>query len=192
MDILYNKQHFLNLLQCVQRQGINQLKQYLCDSDFFTAPASVKYHDSYEGGLCQHSLNVYYYLVKLDDLYKTNLSKESMIVVALLHDLCKVDFYTPVKKDQKIDGKWQQVNTYTYNDDFPCGHGEKSVFRIMQFMRLTKQEILAINWHMGAYDVRANQFNQLDNAYKISPLTFLLHQADMSATYMGSPNETGN
>jgi hypothetical protein len=192
MDILYNKQHFLNLLQCVQRQGISQLNQYLCDSDFFTAPASVKYHDSYEGGLCQHSLNVYRYLVKLDDFYKTHLSKESMIIVGLLHDLCKVDFYVPTKRNQRIDGKWQEVDTYTYNDDFPCGHGEKSVFRIMQFIKLNKQEILAINWHMGAYDVRADQFNQLDSAYRISPLTFLLHQADMSATYMGVENEAGN
>lgn len=184
MDVLNNKKHFLNLLNMVKRNGVDKLIQYLSTTDFFTAPASVDNHDNFEGGLCFHSLNVYYYLDKLNSFYNTNIPKESIIISGLLHDLCKIDFYIPTKKNKKIDDKWQEVHTYTYNDDFPCGHGEKSVFRIMQFMPLNKHEIMAINWHMGAYDVRALQFGQLAKAYKISPLTFLLHQADMSATYM--------
>lgn len=138
-------------------RGSGALLDYLENkSDFFTAPASARYHSAYEGGLCEHSLNVYDCLkdylerTRVAELYGQRYSEETIALVALLHDVCKVGCYKPGTRNVKgEDGRWQQVPTYFYEDPLPYGHGEKSVYIINGFLRLSREEAMAIRWHMG-------------------------------------------
>lgn len=152
----------------IDRGGADNLLAWLESTDFFIAPASAKYHGAYPGGLVEHSLNVYNELISHIDAGTV----ESLTICALLHDICKVDYYEP-------DG----AGGYRINDEFPLGHGEKSVYLIMRHMRLTGNEALAIRWHMGAYDDAARGGSRmLSAAMAVSPLVYELHAADMRAT----------
>lgn len=184
------KDEFISIYKkLIQREGADKLLDYLCSpqSDFFTAPASTRYHGSYKGGLVKHSLNVYHCLKdymareRVKELYHMNYSDETLAVVALLHDICKINCYKVGTRNKKINGEWQQVEVFEYQDDLPYGHGEKSVYIITGFMRLTREEAFAIRYHMG--------FSNNDNPNNISytfehyPLAFALSTADMEATY---------
>ena len=132
-----NRQRFIDIFKSkITRDGSDKLLAYLTSDgcDFFTAPASTRYHGNYEGGLCEHSLNVYDALVdilarpRVRDLYGISYSDESIAIAALLHDLCKVNFYKVSTRNVKNEqGRWEAVPFYTIEDNLPYGHGEKSV-----------------------------------------------------------------
>lgn len=176
----------------IKREGVEELMDYLHNSDFFVAPASTIYHGSYEGGLCEHCLNVYQCLVNECEFtfgkdWQEHISPESVAIVALFHDLCKVNSYEKYLRNVKNEstGKWEQVEAFRKNVMFPLGHGEKSMFILMNYMYLEPMEALAVRWHMGAFDTgEYNNVNELSKAYEKSILAFLLHVADMKATYI--------
>ena len=186
------KERFVNLFrQYIHREGAEELLNYLLSTDFFEAPASARYHSAVAGGLCQHSLNVYdclrAYLARprvqqVYGLTGEDYSEESVAVVALLHDLCKIGCYRPGFRNVKDErGQWQKVATYNFEDDFPFGHGEKSVWMVMKYMKLTDQEAFAIRYHMGfsgEEDART-----VGQALAKFPLAFALNVADSEATY---------
>lgn len=154
-----NKQQIIDIYRnYVKREGSDKLLDYLINkSDFFTAPASTRFHGAYDGGLAQHSLNVYNcfkaYLERdrVRELYNLNASDETIAVCALLHDICKVNVYTRGTRNVKNEetGQWEKVPTFFFDDGLPYGHGEKSVYMITGFMRLTREEAFAIRYHMG-------------------------------------------
>ena len=161
------KQEFIHLLSFVERDGVQSLLEWLESTDFYTAPASTKYHGAYAGGLLEHSLNVFRRLVKRCPAA----DMDTLTIAALLHDVCKIHLY---KKTE--DG-------YRHNEQFPIGHGEKSVILILRHMPLTDEEITAISWHMGAFDSRAGAGRSLSKAWEKCPLALHLHLADMEATW---------
>ena len=184
------KEEFIDIFKThITREGADKLLDYLTNkSDFFTAPASARYHGSYPGGLCEHSLNVYHCLVdylsreRVQELYGLEYSDESIAIVALLHDLCKIGCYKPGTRNVKDEnGKWQSVPTYTFDDPLPYGHGEKSVYMISPYMMLKREEAFAIRYHMG-YSSTEDQRN-ISAAFEMFPLAFALHVADSEATY---------
>jgi hypothetical protein len=174
----------------VKRQGSQEFLDWLLKTDFFTAPASTKYHGACEGGLLLHSLNVY---KTLRERYfeEGKDSEESFAICALLHDLCKAQFYKVSTRNVKNDvtGQWEKVPYYTVEDAFPYGHGEKSVFLIERFMRLKTSEAMAIRWHMGGFDdsARGGSF-AISLAYEKYPLAVKLHLADLESTYLKEKN----
>ncbi len=174
----------------ITREGADKLLEYLSNScDFFSAPASTKHHSCFEGGLALHSINVYKRYKNIlqqeyGEDYRGIISDESIAIISLLHDLCKINTYTIDYRNQKIDGQWVQVPYYAYNNTLPYGHGEKSVYIISGFMRLTREEAMAINWHMGAFDARSQISNDLSEAFKRFPAALLFHVADLEATYL--------
>lgn len=185
------KDEFVEIYQrCIKREGADRLLQHLLSpaSDFFTAPASTRFHGSYEGGLAEHSINVYECLCdyldreRVKELYGIEASEETVAIVALLHDLCKMNFYKPGFRNVKDEnGVWQKVPTYEIDDKLPYGHGEKSVYMISGFMRLTREEAFAIRYHMG---FSGNEpANNVGAAFEMFPLAFALSTADMEATY---------
>ncbi|MDE7362222.1 MAG: HD domain-containing protein [Oscillospiraceae bacterium] len=174
----------------VKRDGSDKLLDFLENkSDFFSAPASTRFHGAYEGGLLRHSLNVYECLVqylareRVKETYKLNVSDETAAIVALLHDVCKVNFYTVSYRNAKDEktGQWEKVPYYTINDTLPYGHGEKSVYMVSGFMRLTREEAMAIRWHMGFSGIEDK--NTIGKALEQYPLAFALSVADMEASY---------
>ncbi len=174
----------------IQREGADKLLEYLTgpQSDFFVAPASTRFHGSYEGGLLEHSINVYYCLKdylsreRVKSEYNLSYTDESIAIVSLLHDLCKVNCYVKGTRNVKDKaGVWQQVPTFEYSDDMPYGHGEKSVYIISGFMKLTREEAFAIRYHMG-FSGSEPQSN-VGSAFEKYPLAFALSTADMEATY---------
>ena len=186
-----NKEEFLQIYnEYVKRQGSQEFLDWLLKTDFFTAPASTKYHGACEGGLLLHSLNVY---KTLRERYfeEGKDSEESFAICALLHDLCKAQFYKVSTRNVKNDvtGQWEKVPYYTVEDAFPCGHGEKSVFLIERFMRLKTSEAMAIRWHMGGFDdsARGGSF-AISLAYEKYPLAVKLHLADLESTYLKEKN----
>ena len=181
------RQEFLDIYaKYVTRDGHDELLKWLDESDFFIAPASTRYHGSYEGGLLEHSLNVYKCLrallahARMEDMYP----EETVAIVALLHDICKVNFYKKGTRNVKEDGKWVQKEAFEIDERFPCGHGEKSVILIQNFMRLTGDEILSIRAHMGGFDTSVKGGDRfIGQIFERCPLAVLLHMADMEATY---------
>lgn len=186
-----HKDEFIKIYnQNIKREGADKLLEYLTSpaSDFFQAPASTRFHLSREGGLCEHSINVYHCLNdflqrdKVENIYKLSVSDESIAISALLHDLCKVNCYKISFRNVKDDnGVWKKVPFYEYADDMPYGHGEKSVYIISGFMRLTREESFAIRYHMGfsgTEDIR-----NIGSAFEKFPLATALYMADMEATY---------
>lgn len=174
----------------ITREGADKLLDYLTNKcDFFTAPASTRYHSAYDGGLAQHSVNVYRCLKdylerpRVRELYKMNrYTEEQIAVVALLHDLCKVDTYKRDFRNVKNEqGVWEKVPTYKTEDELPYGHGEKSVYMIGGFMRLSREEAMAIRWHMGFSGTEDK--NLVGRALEKYPLAFALSTADMEASY---------
>ena len=173
------------------RDGSDKLLEWLEKSDFFTAPASTRFHGAVEGGLVKHSVNVYNRLEKI--LIETELQKtgnmgdsvlETAAICGLLHDVCKVNFYKTEMRNVKVNGNWEQQPYYTVEDQLPYGHGEKAVYIISGFMRLTRDEAMAINWHMGGFDERVKGGSySLGEAFRKYPIALNLHIADMQATY---------
>jgi HD superfamily phosphohydrolase YqeK len=183
-----NKERFISILRTmVQRTGIEKLISKLEQSDFFTAPASTKYHESYQGGLVEHSLNVYDFLMseyQYNERFAKITNPESIAVVALLHDICKMHYYKEEMRNTKDEnGKWIQVPFYTVEDQLPLGHGEKSVFLIKEFIDLSLEEVMAIRWHMGLSEPKEN-YNYISKAFSEFPLALYLHIADMKAIYI--------
>lgn len=185
------KERFEQLLSGVQREGVDKLLEFIRKSDFYTAPASTRHHGAYEGGLLKHSLNVYDCLANKWELdqgiwheHMNGIEEETIILVALLHDLCKTYFYTIEMRNKKNDrGQWESVPFYTVDDKIPYGHGEKSVMMIEEYIKLKPIERYAIRWHMGPYEGE-KQWNTLGQAMQKYPLILALHQADMEATYL--------
>lgn len=182
-----NREKFQELFKAwVKRPGASELLAWLETTDFFEAPASTKHHGAYPGGLVEHSLNVCRELVSSSAAERT--TTESMILCALLHDVCKANYYA----DVGMDGNGETI--YQVIDQFPFGHGEKSVYLISRFMRLTDEEALAIRWHMGPYDDAAGSHAYKDArryANQRYPLVIALHDADMEATQKEKEAEYG-
>ncbi|MGN1208399.1 MAG: hydrolase [Christensenellales bacterium] len=185
------KEEFIKVFnENIKRDGAENLLEFLKSSDFFTAPASSKFHSNYAGGLVKHTMNVYHrfknlILAEFGENYSERISDESIAVIALLHDLCKVGTYKEDFKNVKVDGEWTKVPYYFVEDPLPYGHGEKSVYMISGFMKLSREESMAINWHMGAFDPRAiNASYILSGAYYKYPTSVLFHIADLEATYL--------
>ncbi|MBR7101302.1 MAG: hydrolase [Clostridia bacterium] len=183
------RDRFINIFKTkIKREGADKLLDYLISSDFFTAPASARYHSAYEGGLLDHSLNVYdclsAYLNReyVKEKFKLSYSDETIAIVSLLHDICKVNVYKPGYRNVKNEqGKWEQVPTFEFDDKLPYGHGEKSVYMISPFMKLTREEAFAIRYHMGFSNV--DDQRNVGKAFEMFPLAFALSTADMEATY---------
>lgn len=172
----------------VTRPGADRLLKWMEGTDFFTAPASTKFHGACEGGLLMHSLNVYNALIGyFEPDAEAGESAEGYAICALLHDLCKANFYKVSTRNAKNDvtGQWEKVPFYQVADQLPYGHGEKSVYLIEHFMRLKTDEAIAIRWHMGGFDdaVRGGSFTE-GEAYNRYPLAVKLHIADLTATYL--------
>lgn len=191
MELEEIKQEFLEIFyDNIERDGAEELLAYLEKTDFFTAPASSKQHSNFEGGLCLHSINVYKRFLKLvqseyGQKWQEKISPESVAIIALLHDLCKTNFYVVEMRNTKVGGEWVQKPFYKVEDSLPYGHGEKSVYMISGFMKLTREEAMAINWHMGAFDPRAQANSAvLSNVFYRYPIAFLFHLADYMATYL--------
>ena len=173
----------------VKRDGSDALLEFLEKSDFFTAPASARFHLSVEGGLCQHSLNVYHCLKaylerdRVKEIYGLNYDDESIVICGLLHDICKVNVYKTGYRNVKNDGtgQWERKAVYEFHDNLPYGHGEKSVYMITGFMRLSREEAFAIRYHMG-FSGEENK-NTVGRALAMFPLAFALSTADMEASY---------
>ena len=179
------KEEFIELLRSTKREGIENLLNFLEKSDFYTAPASTRFHGSFEGGLLEHSMKVYEILkhkVK-NSLLDLNVSDDTLIIIALLHDICKVNFYKVDYRNAKNErGEWEKVPYYTVDDTIPYGHGEKSVMMITEYMKLTVEEKYCIRWHMGFTEPK-EAYNTLGQAFKKFPLALILHEADLEATY---------
>ena len=180
----------------ITRPGADKLLAWIESSDFFTAPASTRFHLSSPGGLLEHSLHVFERMKAICANEATitlgfnEPSMETIAVCGLLHDICKANFYAVEMRNRKNDqGRWEQYPFYVVDDKLPYGHGEKSVYIISGFMRLSREEAMAIRWHMGFSD---NDFQgggySVGNAFDKFPLAVLLHIADLQATYL---DETG-
>lgn len=190
-----NKQEIIRLLRLTGREGIDKLISYLEKRDYFTAPASTQYHLSCVGGLAQHSLNVYanmmrlYYGDKWESLeeYTTRdeeVDHENIIIVSLLHDLCKVDFYKVSSRNVKENGTWKEVQVYEIDEGMPImGHGSKSVIVAQQFIRLYFPEIQAISFHMGMGDGDNPFAKTVSNVFGTVQLALYVHIADIKATF---------
>ena len=169
----------------VKRPGAEKLLEWMQSTDFFTAPASTRFHGACECGLVMHSLNVYH--VMTSRYLEESDNPESFAVCALLHDLCKANYYKAGFRNVKNEetGQWERVPTFRVQDAFPYGHGEKSVYLIERCMRLRPAEAMAIRWHMGSFDdaVRGGSF-AISEAYDQYPIAVKLHLADLEATYL--------
>lgn len=180
------KEEFIRIfLENVTRPGAQQLLDWLSTTDFYTAPASTRFHGACACGLVMHSLNVYHVLK--DRFFTEEDNLESFTIVALLHDLCKTNFYKSGFRNVKNDetNQWEKVPSFSVADQFPFGHGEKSVYLIERFLRLKPTEAISIRWHMGGFDdaVRGGSF-AISEAYDQYPLAVKLHIADLEATYL--------
>ena len=188
------KEEFISIYtENIKRKGADKLLEFLKKSDFFKAPSSTRYHSAYEGGLVQHSVNVYHCLKdylsrpRTKEMYHMDFSEETIAIVALLHDVCKIDFYDIEMRNRKNEdtGQWEKVPFYTIKDNLPYGHGEKSVYIISGYLygegRLTRDEAMAIRWHMGFSGIEDK--NTIGKALEMYPLALALHVADMEASY---------
>lgn len=190
-DVLANKERFISIYnEKITRRGADKLLEWLDSegSDFFTAPASTRYHGAYEGGLCEHSLHVYDCLCsylereRVKKQYGLEYTEESIAIASLLHDLCKINLYRVSYRNAKNEqGVWEKVPYYEYHDMLPYGHGEKSVYIVSGFMRLTRDEAMAIRWHMG-FSGEENT-NTIGKALELYPLALATHIADMESTF---------
>lgn len=198
-QIEQNKQRFIDLChEHIQRDGLDKVLAYLEKSDFYTAPSSTKYHLNEDGGLCLHSLNVFETACKLYDNVATpaiaggvspftqEVSKESIAIATLFHDVCKIKLYHKTERWKKDDkGRWVSYPGYELKDDFPLGHGEKSCLMLSWYMRLKPEEMLAIRWHMGMFDMGESGTPQrfaFFAATEKSPLVSIVHAADFLAS----------
>ncbi|MGN0460638.1 MAG: hydrolase [Ruminococcus sp.] len=183
-EIQNNKEEFIRIYkENISREGSEELLKWIEKTDFFTAPASSRFHYACEGGLCAHSISVYKTLMEKHFDEKTD-DIESFTISSLLHDLCKAEFYKVSTRNVKNEttGQWEKVPYFSVEDKFPYGHGEKSVFLIERKMRLKLEEAMAIRWHMGGFDEGGGYSISL--AYDKYPLAVKLHLADLESTYL--------
>ena len=179
------KEEFLALLKSINREGMNDLIAFIEKTDFFVAPASTRFHGNFEGGLLEHSMKVYEILVQKvkNACIDINVSEDTLKIIALLHDICKVNFYKVDYRNAKNErGEWEKVPYYTVEDKIPYGHGEKSVMMITEYIKLTSEEKYCIRWHMGFSEPK-ELYGTLGEAFKKYPLSLLLNEADLEATY---------
>lgn len=182
----------------IKRDGSQRLLEWIRSTDFYTAPASTRFHGAFPCGLVQHSLNVFNRLKQEYELeYGPDLTPEQLetvAIVALLHDLCKANYYGVEMRNRKNEqGQWEKYPAYIVNDKLPYGHGEKSVYIVSGFMRLTREEAMAIRWHMGGFDDSAKGGSySVGNAFEMFPLAVLVHLADMKATYFDEKEANGD
>lgn len=181
------KEKFIKLVkENIKREGIDDLLNYLETTDFYEAPASTKYHGAYKGGLLEHSINVFEMLSGSLSYASPKYSKETIALVSLFHDLCKANFYSvEMRNSRNENGQWVKVPYYSTKDQYPFGHGEKSVYLLMKYLKLTDEEALAIRWHMGGFtdSVKGGSYS-LSDAFSSSELALELHIADMRASYI--------
>lgn len=199
INITAFKEKFISLLKSTERKGVDETIKYLEDSGFFEAPASTQYHGAYPGGLLEHSYNVYLqalYIYKIECKIKPQikdaLDEKSIIIASLLHDVCKAEVYKEIKKWRKDETKpagkqWEQYDTWKHTyDDNPFGHGEKSVIVLLhkRLIELTEEEMLAIRWHMGAWDLSTypDARKSFDSACDKTPLVPIIIAADTLAS----------
>ena len=179
------EEKFIELLKSTNREGIEDLIDFLKKTDFFTAPASTRFHGSFEKGLLEHSMKVYEILKEKvkTSIIPINVPDESIIIISLLHDICKANYYKTDYRNAKNElGVWEKVPYYTVDDTIPYGHGEKSVMMITEYIKLTPEEKYAIRWHMG-YTEPKELYNTIGVAYKKYPIALLTHEADLESTY---------
>ena len=181
-----SKEEFLSLLRSTNREGIEDLINFLENSDFFTAPASTRFHGNVESGLLAHSLLVY--KIVSEKMKHTpveiNTPEDSIIISALLHDICKTNFYAVDYRNAKNElGVWEKVPYYKVEDTIPYGHGEKSVMMITEYIKMTPEEKYAVRWHMG-YTEPKELYTTIGLAYSKYPYALMLHEADIEATYL--------
>ena len=186
-----SKERFLEIAYSnIKREGIDKLLDYLQRTDFFDAPASTKFHSVYEGGLCEHCIKVYERFInnlrnEYGDRWEDVISLESATIIALFHDVCKADYYKQEMRNVKENGVWVQKPYYSVDDNLPYGHGEKSVYIVNGFLRLSREEAMAINWHMGGFDARVRGgFYGLDKVFYTYPTALIFHISDVEATYL--------
>ncbi len=174
----------------INREGADKLLDWLLKSDFTTCPASTKFHSNHESGLIEHSVKAYKRFVRnlvkeYGENWKDHISEESAAIIGLLHDICKVGYYKQEMRNVKEDGIWIQKPYYTVDDKLPYGHGEKSVYIISGFMKLTREEAMAINWHMGGFDTRVQGGSySISGAFYEFPVALIFHLSDLEATYL--------
>ena len=180
------REEFIELLRSTEREGIEDVSQFIEKTDFFKAPASTRFHGNYEGGLLEHSMKVYEILKQkvANSVVELEIGDDTLIIVALLHDICKVNFYKVDYRNAKNErGEWEKVPYYTVEDTIPYGHGEKSVMMLTEYMKLTSEEKYAIRWHMGFSEPK-ELYNTLGQAFKKYPLALMLYEADLESTYL--------
>ncbi|MCH5304303.1 MAG: hydrolase [Ruminococcus sp.] len=179
------KEEFIKIFtENITRDGSEKLLDWIQTTDFFTAPASTRYHCACENGLVMHSVSVYNTMMEKHFDEETD-NHESFAICALLHDLCKAQFYKVSSRNVKNEetGRWEKVPYYAVEDRFPFGHGEKSVFLIERFMRLHLDEAMAIRWHMGEFGDNKTS-GTISQAYNMYPLAVKLHLADLESTFL--------
>lgn len=177
---------FINLLTSTNRSGMPEFIIYLkSETDFFQCPASSNNHGNYRGGLLEHSLTVYDNLVKIISLFPIEVNQDTIIIVSLLHDLCKANFYKNDTRNVKNEkGQWEKIPYYSIDDETPLGHGEKSALILQRYISLSMEELMAIRWHMAGFDDSAKSYSgnlSLNNAMNKYPLIAAVHIADMAA-----------
>ena len=178
------KEQIINLLQSTNREGMDKLIDFLEKSDFFKAPASTRFHGNYEGGLAEHSFKVYEILKEKVNFLKMDVPEDTIIISALLHDICKTNYYKIDYRNAKNSlGVWEKVPYYTVEDTIPYGHGEKSVMMLTEYIKLTNEEKYAIRWHMGFSEPK-ELYGTLGQAFSKYPFALLLHEADLEATHL--------
>ncbi len=190
MTIAQAKENFDKILSLIKREGVNELVEWLKnETDFFSSPASTKYHGNFEGGLLIHSINVVRIALHIFNLIvkeKPELEylRESVVISALFHDVCKANTYVKEKKWTKdSDNKWKEYDAWVVKDNLPLGHGEKSLYLLAKFIKLTPAEAMAIRWHMGAMEPSINFLNspQSYSYYEAfdHPLVLIIQTADL-------------
>ena len=199
LEISQNRDAFRALCrEHIRRDGLERLLEYLDTTDFYTAPSSSMYHLNEDGGLCLHSMNVFHAAMKLYESlgrevlasgggpFRGEISTESIAVSTLFHDLCKMNFYHKTERWKKDEtGRWVSYPGYEVKDDLPLGHGEKSCYIVRGFIKLQRDELLAIRWHMGMFDMGdsgSSLIRSFRNALEQSPLVSLVHSADFLAS----------
>jgi len=185
------RKEFEEIYKHITREGSKELLEYLNSTDFFTAPASTRFHSNFQGGLVEHVVKVYNRFCKLlvceygEKWLDDPRNRETAAIIALLHDVCKINCYKTEMRNVKVDGNWVQKPYYAYEDALPYGHGEKSVYVISAYMKLTRDEAFAINWHMGAFDPRnSSGKSTVSDAFKLFPLAAIFYAADTLTTYL--------
>lgn len=189
------KEMILDLLRSTERDGIDKLADYLSDStDFFTAPASTRFHNNFSGGLAQHCLNVYENFKSLLEIKSVEMSEDSIIICALLHDLCKCNTYVVETRNRKNEqGQWEKYNIWATNKDvdIPLPHSSRSIAIIRKFIKLSIKEELTIFYHMGPYGGEDYEYrNMLKAANEKYPQTVLFYVADTIASYLDEETVT--